>query len=215
MKTYIFSGGTYQESFVKKILEQDEELFCLIAVDKGLESCLHLGLTPHYIVGDFDSVSPEMSSYLKQNQDRVWQLNPIKDDTDTEAAVRLALEKTEGDIVIFGGTGTRLDHVLGNIAVLGLGLKKNRNICLLDEKNRIRLVQKELYIKKEEQFGTYISVLPMGEKAVGVTLEGMAYPLKNHTLEKYSSLGISNEILEDTARIFTGRGDLIVMETRD
>lgn len=215
MKTFIFSGGTYQESFVKKILEQEMKPFCVIAVDKGLESCLHLDLKPDYIVGDFDSLSSELFDYLKQNQDRVRRLNPIKDDTDTEAAVRLALEETEGDIIIFGGTGSRLDHVLGNIALLGLGWKKNRTIFLWDEKNRIRLVQKVLHLKKEEQFGTYVSVLPMGEKAEGVTLEGMAYPLKEHTLEKYSSLGISNEITGDVAKISTKQGALLVIESKD
>lgn len=215
MGTYIFSGGELNPSFAEKVMEKDTEVVTVIAADKGVESCSAMGVEPDYIVGDFDSTSDSMKEYLDNRRDRVTRLNPIKDDTDTEAALRLAFEKTKGDIIIFGGTGTRLDHVLGNISILGLGFEENRQVFLVDEHNRIRLVKDHLVLEKKEQFGKYVSVVPLWKQAKGVTLKGFAYPLENAVMEGFTSLGISNEIAEDRAEISVEEGILIVIESKD
>ena len=142
-------------------------------------------------------------------------LQPIKDDTDTEAALMLALERTEGDIVILGGTGTRLDHVLGNISILGKAFSFHRNVVLLDSHNRICLVKDAWSIAKKEQFGNYVSVFPMQGVARGVTMKGFYYPLTDVTLTGYTSLGVSNEIVDEKASVFVREGVLIVIESRD
>ena len=51
-------------------------------------------------------------------------LNPEKDDTDTEYAIREAIRRGAMEIVVIGATGTRIDHVLGNISLLGIGLEE-------------------------------------------------------------------------------------------
>ena len=215
MGTYIFSGGELNPSLAEKVMEKDTEVVTVIAADKGVESCSAMGVEPDYIVGYFDSTSDSMKEYLDNRRDRVTRLNPIKDDTDTEAALRLAFEKTKGDIIIFGGTGTRLDHVLGNISILGLGFEENRQVFLVDEHNRIRLVKDRLVLEKKEQFGKYVSVVPLWKQAKGVTLKGFAYPLENAVMEGFTSLGISNEIAEDRAEISVEEGILIVIESKD
>ena len=213
-RTVIVSGGMLEEDFVLPILEAEETEF-IIGVDKGLAFLYEHKIKPDYIVGDFDSTSDSMKEYLDNRRDRVTRLNPIKDDTDTEAALRLAFEKTKGDIIIFGGTGTRLDHVLGNISILGLGFEENRQVFLVDEHNRIRLVKDRLVLEKKEQFGKYVSVVPLWKQAKGVTLKGFAYPLENAVMEGFTSLGISNEIAEDRAEISVEEGILIVIESKD
>lgn len=215
MSTYIFSGGKLCPDFVSDVLKKDTGEATIIAADKGVEGCVAVGVEPDYIVGDFDSVTDAMGDYLKARKDKVIRLNPVKDDTDTEAALRLAFEKTAGDIIIFGGTGTRLDHVLGNISILGLGFERNRQVILMDEHNRIRLVRDNLILKKKEQFGKYVSVVPLWQQAKGVTLQGFAYPLRDAVMEGYTSLGISNEIREETATITVREGILIIIESRD
>ena len=142
-------------------------------------------------------------------------LNPVKDDTDTEAALHLAFHKTQGDIVILGGTGTRLDHVMGNISILKQGIAQGRKVLLMDPYNRIQMVKSQLLIEKGEQFGKYVSVFPLDGRAEGVTLKGFFYPLDNATLESDSSLGVSNEITGEVGEIFVKSGLLLVIESRD
>lgn len=214
MMTFIISGGQIELPFLKEVLDEAHDKR-VIAVDKGLESCLALEVCPDYIIGDFDSVSAEGEAFLQKQEDITFRLNPIKDDTDTEAALHLAFEKTVGDIVILGGTGTRLDHVMGNISILGQGLSRGRKIVLLDAYNRMQLVDKELFIEKNQQFGDFVSIFPYGGVAEGVTLKGFYYPLDNATLQVDSSLGISNEIVDKVGEITVSKGRLLVVESRD
>ena len=174
-------------------------------------------LTPDLIVGDFDSVSSEALAYYQSTgKVEIITLNPIKDDTDTEFAIRTAIEKGATSITLLGATGTRLDHVLGNIELLGIGLEKGVEMELVDSHNRIRMVSGgTLAFGKDAQFGNYVSLIPFTKQVTGVTLEGFKYPLSDYTLEKFHSLGISNEIVEEQAKIRFSEGILLVIESRD
>lgn len=174
-----------------------------------------MGAEPDYVIGDFDSLDPAVKEAFLADRRNVTKLNPIKDDTDSEAALQLAFEKTQGDIYILGGTGTRLDHVLGNVAILGQGFERKRQIFLLDEYNRIRLVQKECRIRKDAQYGKYVSVISFCGIAKGVSESGVFYPLDHVDLQPFTSLGISNEIVEEEAVITVEDGTLIVVESRE
>lgn len=82
------------------------------------------GIVPDVIIGDFDSVNADTLDFFKKKNDIEWtKLNPVKDDTDTEAAIRLAIEKGAQSITLLGATGSRIDHVLANIELLGIGLR--------------------------------------------------------------------------------------------
>lgn len=214
MKTFIFSGGTTDIAFAADVLAEETDVTA-IAVDRGLDTCLSLGISPDVVIGDFDSVSEEGRLFLKDNAARVRKLNPIKDDTDTEAALDYALAHTEGEIVILGGTGTRIDHLLGNLSILGKAFAYDRDVVLLDTHNRIRLVRDTFRIAKEKQFGSYISVFPWQGTARGVTETGFFYPLSDAVLTGVTSLGVSNEIVEEEAVISVEEGVLMVIESRD
>ena len=195
-----------------------------IAVDSGMRYFYELQKTreagmevlPDWIVGDFDSVDTEILDFFEQQEGIQWKrLIPEKDDTDTESAIRLALKEGCKQIHILGATGSRIDHMLGNIQLLGIGLENEAEICIVDENNRIRMVDKGIKIKKEEQFGEYVSLLPFTPQVKGLTLKGMKYPLKEYTMTCYNSLGISNEIVEEVAEISFDDGVLLVLETKD
>lgn len=214
MAVFILAGGSISLPFLEEQLNIHSD-HVIIAADRGLESCVALGIMPDFVIGDFDSLDPKVKERFVSGQECVTELNPVKDDTDTEAALHLAFEKTVGDIFILGGTGTRLDHVLGNISILAQGFCHGRQVWLLDEHNRIRLANASLTIKKKEQYGKYVSLIPFTTEVSGLTLEGMAYPLYEFTLRSDTSIGISNEIREEEARIFFDRGILIVVESKD
>lgn len=214
MTTFIISGGQLDLTFAGEVLCKEEEV-TVIAADRGAEACAKLRITPDYIIGDFDSISEEGKEFLANYHGNMVTLHPVKDDTDTEAALHLAFDKTEGDIVILGGIGTRLDHVIGNISILRQGITKNRKVILLDAYNRIQVVSDCLTIDRETQFGKYVSIFPMGGVAKGVRLQGFYYPLEDATLVGDSSLGVSNEIVEEKGEISVREGCLLVIESRD
>ena len=216
----IFSGGRTDLVFAAEFMKDQKNAF-LIAADRGLEALMSLGLRPNAVIGDFDSASKEtidqVNSFEKEDDITVIRLNPVKDDTDTEAAVRFALEnnKEPGDIYILGGTGSRVDHILGNISILGLGKDFGKKIILLDENNRIELLFEGRTILKEEAFGDFVSLIPFGDEVTGLTLKGFKYPLKNGTLKGFNSLGISNEIVSKEAQISFDSGVLIMVQSKD
>ena len=219
--TVIVSGGMIQKDFALDFIRKIEEerkgkKLLLLAADRGLDFFLETGLVPDIVDGDFDSLSGAGKAYLESlDHTEIVRLNPEKDDTDTEYAIREAIRRGAMEIVVIGATGTRIDHVLGNISLLGIGLEEQIKISLVDEHNRIRMINQPLTIRKEEQYGKYVSLIPFSEKVCGVTLRGLKYPLTDYTMGGFNSLGISNEIVSDEATISFSSGELIVIESKD
>jgi thiamine pyrophosphokinase len=224
MRTIILSGGRISDKEVKETIDEARALgedLTVIAADKGMEAAERLGLVPDWIIGDFDSADSSMLDRSRQlekaGKSRLTVLNPIKDDTDSEAALHLAFEHTEGPIYFFGGSGTRIDHLLSNLMTMKQGLDRNREIFLIDDYNRVRLMDKDhpVSIRKIDQFGSYVSVIPLSGPAEGVTLKGFYYPLENALLSGRDSLGNSNEITALVGEITVKSGVLAVIESRD
>ena len=215
MKFVIISGGHIDDVFAVDWLEKNE-YDCMIAADAGMNFLHRNGITPNIIAGDFDSVASGSLQYFQGLNDvQVIKLNPVKDDTDTEFVIREAIRRGAKEITVLGATGTRLDHVIANMNLLGIGLEEGISIQLVDKHNRIRMINDCLEIKQSEQFGNYVSVLPVKGDAKGVSLEGMKYPLKDAEVACFSSLGVSNEIVDEAAKISVKQGVLLVIESRD
>lgn len=85
---------------------------------------------------------------------------------------------------------------------------------MVDSHNRIRAADRPLCIDKNEQFGNYISLIPVGT-VTGVTLHGFYYPLNDDTLVFHETWGISNELAEDMGKIEMKTGTLLVIESKD
>ncbi len=214
MKAVIFSGGRIEKEFVLEYM-YNQKYDYIIAVDKGLEFCYECGLTPNIILGDFDSVENVVLDKYLQLGVEVRKFNPMKDLTDTQIGIEYALEKGAKAIDLFGATGNRLDHVLGNINALCVTLEKQVRARIIDENNRIQLINKNEKIIKTQQYGKYVSFIPLGNVAKGVTLKGFKYPLKKYDMTIGNSLGISNEIVDEVAEIEIQDGILIMVESRD
>ncbi|MBM6739189.1 MULTISPECIES: thiamine diphosphokinase [Clostridia] len=214
-RAVIISGGTLYEELIEKTIRECEDP-CIIGVDKGVEFLYHHKIRPSYIVGDFDSLSHEIVDYYKnETHVSVREFNPVKDASDTEIAVRLAITLGCHEMVILGATGSRVDHLWANIQTLTIPFKAGVDAVILDPQNRIRLIGGETHLKKEEAFGDYFSVFPLGEVVYGFNIRGAKYPLTEHTLTPYDSLCVSNQIEEDEVVIDFVSGIVILMETRD
>lgn len=214
-RNVIISGGSLDEDLVLSVLHAPETDY-IIGVDHGLEFLYKHQITPDYIVGDFDSLVPEILEYYKAlKQVPIREFNPVKDATDTEIAVRYALEQRDGDLLILGATGTRIDHVIGNIQVLKIAYDAGRKAVILDSHNRIQLVEKEITLRAKEAFGKYFSVFPLGGCIEDFNIKGAKYPLTHHRLTPYDSLCVSNQIEGEQAEICFSEGLVILIESLD
>ncbi len=217
MKTLIISGGNIDSDFALAFMKETAYDYMIVA-DRGLEFVQEHHLKPNLIVGDFDSVDESIIAAFREKASvPIRTYNPVKDATDTEIAIEKALAQGCEQLWILGATGTRIDHILGNICCLKLPFERGCEAFLVDAYNKIRLVGsgQKLKLKKTEQFGKYISLIPFGEAVSGVTLRGFKYPLTEITLTNRGSLGVSNEITEDLATVEVGEGIVILIESRD
>ena len=188
----------------------------IIAGDRGLEALYKLKIIPNHVVGDFDSVSSEvLEFYKKQTQIIFHTYNAEKDNTDTDIALKLATRLKSSKITILGALGKRMDHAIANIHILKDALEAEIPCQILDEYNRIYLINKETTLEKEKVYGKYVSLIPLTSTVEGLTLTGFKYPLNHYTLPIGTSLGISNEMIEDIAHIEMKKGILIVIESKD
>lgn len=213
--TIIISGGTLYEELILNVIRKEKDP-CIIGVDKGVEFLYKHNIQPSYIVGDFDSLDEEIVDYYKtQTNIPIKEFNPVKDASDTEMAVRLGVALRSKKIIILGATGGRLDHMWANVQTLMIAVKAGIKAEIIDPQNRIRLIYKKTYLKKDEQYGKYFSVFPLGGPVYGFEIKGAKYPLTQHTLTACDSLCVSNEIVDDEVVIDFNDGIVILMETND
>ncbi len=217
MKTLIVAGGTLDMPFAAAYTRQ-QGFDYTVAADAGMHFFAQVGIRPDEILGDFDSADPRQLQQFQQDpQIKFHTFPPQKDAVDTQLALELAIERGSSEIHILGGTGTRLDHVLASVRMLGIGLKHSIPCYLVDAHNRIRLVQgkSRTVIKKSAQFGRYVSLIPLTAYASGITLTGFQYPLQDYTMDGFDSLGISNEVAAEEAVVEVAEGILVLAETKD
>lgn len=214
-KGVIVSGGSINDSFAMQMIENIKPDY-VIGVDSGLNFLYRNQLVPTHIVGDFDSVSPEVIAHYKSMKDiPIREFNPVKDATDTEIAVCLAAELGVKELYLLGATGTRLDHVMANIQILKLALDQGVKAYILDECNRISVWEKEIRLCESERFGKYFSLFPLGGVAPDVSIEGAEYPLEHYRMSPFESRCVSNEYKDDEVVITFPQGTIVLMETRD
>ena len=122
---------------------------------------------PTYILGDFDSLSPKILNYYKENHVApIREFNPMKDNTDTDIAFQQAIVLGSSEITILGATGGRLDHFLSIVQNLKTAWEKKIPAYIVDSRNLITIpVETSFEIRKEEQFGKYVSFFPLERKS--------------------------------------------------
>ena len=160
-----------------------------IAADAGLRLCQELGRSPDLVLGDFDSM----------------------DDTDTGLALREGLRRGCREFFIYGGTGgRRLDHTLANLQSLAFLRENGARGWLYDRDFVYTVIKNEtLTLRREVDWGL-VSLFALGDRARGVTLTGLQYPLDHAELTCAFPLGVSNHFAEERAAVTVEDGLLLV-----
>jgi thiamine pyrophosphokinase len=215
MTGLIVTGGKMDLEFAGLYLK-NQTFDKVIAVDGGLAAIKRLALVPDCIVGDFDTVSPEILEEYVNHPGITWDVHkPEKDETDTELAINTAIKIGCTEVVILGATGGRMDHCIGNIHLLYACVQQGVQGSIIDENNRITILRGSRSFHAGEVWGNYISFLPLTEEVKGITLTGFKYPLTMKDISIGTSLCISNELVEETGTITFTSGVLICVESHD
>lgn len=184
----------------------------LIAADGGLAHCFALGLTPHVVVGDLDSASPEVVAELAAQGVPIERHPPTKDQTDLELAIERALSDGSSEIWLLGALGGRLDQTLANLLILAQrDWPVPIRVAEGDQVAQVLAASRTLDLAGE--VGSTVSILPLSPHVTGITFKGLLFPLKNATLAMGSTRGISNEIASMPASITIEAGTLLVVQT--
>lgn len=210
MKIVILTNGEYGDYQFCKSISKDAFIIC---VDGGTKHARKLSIIPNMIVGDLDSSSKEDIDYFKNQGVELVKLPTQKDETDTEMALLLAIEKNPDAIEIYGGIGSRFDHTLANVHLLKKVAKYKIPTVLMNQNHRIQIIDK--YSKIEGQKGDLVSLLPLTEYVTGITTTGLYYGLKDASFEIGKPYGVSNYMTELVATVSIETGWLIVIQTKD
>lgn len=220
MKAIIVADGEVPRAraSLDGLLQPDEDgLVVVIAADGGARKAADLGLTPDLVIGDGDSLGQADVDRLRATGVEVHLLPAEKDESDTELAVREALARGARSIVVLGAFGgERLDHSLANVALLALPELAGRDVSLSDGRARVRLIGRPAgpgAVRLTGEPGDHVSLFPVDARVEGITTDGLRYPLRGEALVVGPSRGLSNELVETSARITTARGRLLVVHT--
>ena len=178
----------------------------LLAADGGLCHFEKLNLTPHGIIGDFDSLG-----YVPAGA----QVFPVeKDDTDAMLAARKGLELGYREFIFYGALdGPRLDHTLANFQTLQFLADHGATAYLVGNDYIVTVIREETVEFPAEAAGV-LSLFCLGPDAEGVTLENLYYPLQNGRLTSGFPLGVSNHFTGKCARVTVQKGSLLALWDR-
>lgn len=216
-KALVVTGGNTSRPFLESEYKR-EKFDLVIGVDSGCNSLYQAQIMPNLIIGDFDSVEPNVLSHFKNllEEDAVITFNEHKDFTDTELALSHIKQHydTINQVIILGATGNRIDHMLSTI-LMASGYSKDLDIVLKDDTNHISCLTgpKETSIIKEQY--EYFSLLAISDQVTGVTYTGAKYPLNQATVSRTDTVGVSNEWLQEQVHLVFDSGTCLLIKSKD
>ncbi|WP_223700274.1 thiamine diphosphokinase [Sutcliffiella deserti] len=213
MIIHIVAGGPVE--YIPELRKVHQDNVVWVGVDRGVHYLLEENITPFKAFGDFDSVTEVELSEMKSRLKDINIFPSEKNETDTEIAMNWAIKQKPTSIVLFGVTGGRLDHFLGNVQLLIKGIESGIPIKICDKQNLLYLKQEGVYSFKKRQDYPYISFLPVTATVTALTLEGVKYPLKNRNIKWGDTLCISNELDNEIGTFSFKDGILMVIRSRD
>lgn len=127
----------------------------------------------------FRQCKKEIGDYYRNETNvPIREFNPVKDASDTEIAIRLAMTLGAKEILILGATGGRIDHLWANVQSLAIPFKAGIDAVIMDTQNKIRLIGGgETHLKKGETYGPYFQCSRWGKRYMDLVLRGQSIRL--------------------------------------
>lgn len=183
---------------------------CLIAADRGAAYLQADGLGPDLLLGDFDSLPPELLPTLQKSCRQCLAFPCDKDYSDLELALRAAHHLGFRHAIVAAALYGRLDHCLFNvISVLQLADELGLEASLVAPDCQIYQLQQKKRSWSGCQ-GKLLSLISLDEEAE-VSLQGAKWPLVHSKLRRSSTRGLSNIVIADEVTLECHRGRIIVL----
>ncbi len=199
----IANGAMHAHARLVKIWQRAD---LRIAADGGARSArLYLERAPHIIIGDMDSLDDETRAWLQAHSVEFIQHPSAKDETDLELALQLAQTRGADEISILGAHGGRADQFIGNVLLL----TRAPHVRIVDAQSEMRVSTGSAVIDGAR--GDTVSLIPLDARVEGIRTQGLEYPLRDETLERGSTRGISNVMLGERATVHCTRGALLIV----
>ncbi|MGE5391519.1 MAG: thiamine diphosphokinase [Deltaproteobacteria bacterium] len=210
MKCLLLANGEYGDlDAYQKVVPG---IGCIICADGGANYAYRLGLSPDYIVGDMDSISPDIADHYAGNGVLIKKYPRSKDFTDTQLAFSLAQEIGAREILTLGLLGGRLDHTLSNLYAGVEAVEHGIKVAHFTPDCMVYLLKGKMTLFGQK--GDLVSVMAVTERAAGVYETGFEYPLDNVILEMRNPFAVSNVMAADLAEICAQSGILAVFHYR-
>lgn len=209
MRAIIVGGGIPpSRNLIEKYMINNSYI---IAADSGADILSEYGITPNFLLGDFDSISKDVYERFLSNTSIV-RFPKEKDYTDAQAAFNKAVDLGAEEIIFLGCTGKRIDHFMANICILNEALEMGIKAYIVDEENEIFLIDESIVL--EGNPGQIFSIFSYAEDTENLTLSGVKYELNNYYLTKTDNLTVSNEFLQKEANIQFSKGKLMIIKNK-
>lgn len=205
----IIAGGDISEpEYYKKLVKEDDYIIC---VNGGSSHALKMGLTPDLLVGDMDSLAETVRDKIMKSKPEIISHPPEKDKSDLELALDYAVREKPSEIIILGALGgKRADHFFINLLLLQVPLKEGIKARIMDERHEIYIAENSFEVSGKP--GDYLSLFALTPEVKEITTEGLKYPLQKGALRFGSTLGLSNEFIDNHASIFFESGTLLLIK---
>lgn len=214
----VITGGTIEVDYLRSVYERLKDDCFVLGVDGGCQSAINANISLDIIIGDFDTLEETTRKEITDSGVKTIMLNPVKNITDTHAALDYLFIHEYSKVIVFGSRGTRLDHTLGNLMV-SFSYFPKMVIEFIDKHNCIRpFIGPAIVNGKKQDRYKYLSIIPIEDTLVKNS-EGLRYPIINQKIKPFDSFGVSNEILgtnEDSEyKLEFDKGKFFVIESSD
>lgn len=183
----------------------------VIAADGGANALAQYDRYPDVLVGDLDSVNPEVLARIAGGSCRLLRHPTAKDETDTELALLEAVRLGARRITLLGALGGRIDHALANVLLLTLPALAGCIVQVYDGRSFLFLVREDCEVHGHP--GDLLSLIAINGDALGVRTEGLQFLLRDESLRFGPARGISNVLLGEVARVQLRAGMLLLIHT--
>jgi len=200
-KVVVVAAGKVKEG--ERLVSRCREADLVIAADGGTAHLTAAGLAPDIVVGDLDSWAgrlPDGVQVRKSPRD--------KDATDLELALEEAARHQPAEVHLFGAIGSRFDHSLAAVNLLG---RFDFPIVLYHAPDTMYLVRGQF--EAAGKAGDRVSLIPLTDVAGGVRTWGLRFPLFGEDLLRASTRGISNEVTSSPWGLSLRAGKLLVIHS--
>ena len=205
----IIIGGVRPDVNLVAALESEGAL--VIAADSGAVHAKAAGLTIDIAVGDFDSIPPTLLKELESAGVKIERHPAVKDATDLELAIDVAIREGADVITIVGGHGGRVDQSFANAFVIASPAYAHVSMHAILDSALVSVVHGGGGVTFVGDPGDVVTILPLHGDAVGVRTEGLEYPLQGEGLLAGTTRGVSNVLLDHEATVSIDEGTVLVV----